>query len=262
LIVDRWEDLATTDFGRLDPEKTVAVLPVAAVEQHGPHLPLGTDAIICDAILDSALARLGTAALVLRLPTQRVGHSPEHIGFPGTLSLRVETVLALWRDIGRSVAAAGIRKLLLFNSHGGQAALVDIAAQALRSDAAMIVARCSYYRFPLPEGWVAERELRFGLHGGQVETSLMLHIAPRLVRLDRIRDFASSAEPWEAAHRGLRIEGETGIGWRAEDLNPDGVTGDASSASAELGARLLEHFAARVAALLDDLQRFPSVSAS
>jgi creatinine amidohydrolase len=258
--VNRWEDLATTDLGRFDPEKAIAVLPVAAVEQHGPHLPLGTDVLICDAILDSALARLETAAPVLRLPTQRLGHSPEHTGFPGTLSLRAETVLALWTDVGRSVAAAGIRKLLLFNSHGGQAALVDIVAQALRSEASMTVARCSYFRFPLPEGWVAERERRFGLHGGQVETSLMLHIAPHLVRLDRMRDFASSAEPWEAARRGLQVEGETGIGWRAEDLNREGVTGDASSASAELGARLLEHFAARVAALLEDLQRFPLVS--
>jgi creatinine amidohydrolase len=258
--VDRWEDLATTDLGRFDPEKAIAVLPVAAVEQHGPHLPLGTDAFICDAILDNALARPDAATPVLRLPTQRVGHSPEHTGFPGTLSLRVETALALWTDVGRSVAAAGIRKLLLFNSHGGQAALVDIVAQALRSEASMTVARCSYYRFPLPEGWVAERERRFGVHGGQLETSLMLHIAPHLVRLDHMRDFASSAEPWEAAYHGLQVEGETGIGWRAEDLNREGVTGDASSASAELGARLLEHFAARVATLLGDLRSFPLVS--
>jgi creatinine amidohydrolase len=196
------------------------------------------------------------------LPTQWVGYSPEHSGFPGTLSLRAETVLALWTDIGRAVAAAGIRKLLLFNSHGGQGALVDIVAQVLRSEASMTVARCSYYRLPLPEGWVAERERRFGLHGGQVETSLMLHIAPHLVRLDRARDFASSAEHWEAAHRGLQIEAETGIGWRAEDLNREGVSGDASSASADLGARLLEHFAARVAALLEDLWRFPLVSST
>ena len=262
MAVDRWEDLVTTDFGQFDREEAVAVLPVAAVEQHGPHLPLGTDALICDAILDDALARLDTAAPVLRLPTQWVGYSPEHSGFPGTLSLRAETVLALWTDIGRAVAAAGIRKLLLFNSHGGQGALVDIVAQVLRSEASMTVARCSYYRLPLPEGWVAERERRFGLHGGQVETSLMLHIAPHLVRLDRARDFASSAEHWEAAHRGLQIEAETGIGWRAEDLNREGVSGDASSASADLGARLLEHFAARVAALLEDLRRFPLVSST
>jgi creatinine amidohydrolase len=261
-VVDRWEDLVSADFGRFDPQNAVAVLPVAAVEQHGPHLPLATDALVCDAILDDALARLDAAAPVLRLPTQRVGHSPEHTGFPGTLSLRAATVIALWTDIGRSVAAAGIRKLLVFNSHGGQAALVDLVAQTLRSEAAMTVARCSYHRLPLPDGWVAERERRFGLHGGQAETSMMLHIAPHLVRPDRLRDFASSAEPWEATHRGLQIEGATGIGWRAEDLNPEGVTGDASSASAELGARLLAHFAARLAALLEDLRCFPPIPAA
>src|SRR5512134_3307056 len=169
--MNRWEELATTDFARLDPREAVAILPVAAIEQHGPHLPLGTDALICDAIIDEALARLDPAAPVLRLPTQRPGHSPEHARFPGTLSLRAETVLALWTDIGRSVAAAGLRKLVLFNSHGGQGALVDLVAQALRCEASMTVARCSYYRFALPEGWISERERQFGLHGGQVETS-------------------------------------------------------------------------------------------
>ena len=186
-VMRRWEDLATTDLARFDPRETVAVLPVAAVEQHGPHLPLGTDAFICDAILDEALAMLDPAAPVLRLPTQRLGHSPEHARFPGTLSLRAETMLALWTDIGRSVAAAGLRKLVLFNSHGGQGALIDLVAQALRGGASMTVARCSYYRFALPDGWIRERERRFGLHGGQVETSLMLHIAPHLVRLDCAR---------------------------------------------------------------------------
>jgi creatinine amidohydrolase len=257
--MQRWEDLATTDLGRFDPRDTVTVLPVAAVEQHGPHLPLGTDALICDAILDEALAILEPGASVLRLPTQRLGHSPEHSGFPGTLSLRAETLLALWTDIGRSVAAAGLRKLLLFNSHGGQGALVDLVAQALRDGASMTVARCSYYRFALPDGWISERERRFGLHGGQVETSLMLHIAPHLVRLDCARHFASRAEAWEAAHPGLPIEGKTGIGWRAEDLHAEGVTGDAASASAELGGQLLRHYATLLATLIEELRRFPTL---
>lgn len=255
--MERWEDLVTTDLGRFDPRSTVVILPVAAVEQHGPHLPLGTDALICDAILDEALAMFDPASPVLRLPTQRLGHSPEHASFPGTLSLRAETVLALWTDIGRSVAASGVRKLLLFNSHGGQGALVDLVAQALRGETAMTVARCSYYRFALPEGWISERERRFGLHGGRLETSLMLHIAPRLVRLDRARDFASRAEAWEAAHPALQIEGETGIGWCAQDLNPEGVTGDAASASTELGALLLRHYAKSLATLIEELRRFP-----
>ena len=205
--MQRWEDLATVDFANFDWRETVAVLPLAAVEQHGPHLPLGTDAFICDAIVDEALARLDPAAPVLRLPTQRLGHSPEHARFPGTLSLRAETILAHWTDIGRSVAAAGVRKLVLFNSHGGQGALIDLAAQALRGECAMTIARCSYYRLALPDGLLTERERRFGVHGGQLETSLMLHITPHLVRLDRARDFPSRAEEWEAAHPGLPIEG-------------------------------------------------------
>ena len=100
-----WGEMTTLDFRGLDPEKTVALLPIGAIEQHGPHLPVGTDAFICDAIVDEALARLDPAAPVLRLPTQRLGHSPEHARFPGTLSLRAETMLAHWTDIGRSVAA-------------------------------------------------------------------------------------------------------------------------------------------------------------
>ena len=255
----RWEDLATTDFAHFDCRETVAVLPLAAVEQHGPHLPLGTDAFICDAIVDEALARLDPAAPVLRLPTQRLGHSPEHARFPGTFSLRAETMLAHWTDIGRSVAAAGVRKLVLFNSHGGQGALIDLVAQALRGECSMTIARCSYYRLALPDDWLTERERRFGLHGGQLETSLMLRIAPHLVRLDHARDFGSRAEEYEAAHPGLPFEGETGIGWLAEDLNAEGVTGDAASASADLGARLLRRYAERLAALIDDLRRFPAL---
>jgi len=252
-----WEDLATTDFAGFDPRRTVAVLPVAAVEQHGPHLPLGTDAILGDAVLARALALLPPTPPVLRLPTQRVGHSPEHGSFAGTLSLRPETVLALWTEIGRSVAAAGLRTLVLLNSHGGQGGLVDTAAQALRCEAGLRVVRCSWYRFGIPEGWIDARERRFGLHGGQVETSLMLHVAPHLVRPAAVRDFRSAAEDWEAAIPGLEVEGESGIAWRAEDLNPAGATGDAAAASPELGARLLEHYAARLAAVIAAARDLP-----
>ena len=135
-------------------------------------------------------------------------------------------------------------------------------AQALRGECGMTVARCSYYRFGLPDGWLTESERRFGLHGGKLETSLLLHVARHLVRLDRARDFASRAVAWEAAHPGLPIEDETGVGWRAEDLNAEGVTGDAAAASADLGARLLTHYAGRLAALIEDLRRFPALPPS
>ena len=252
-----WEALTTEEAGRLDPARTVAILPVAAIEQHGPHLPLGTDAIICEAILDAALDRLDPGAPVYRLPAQRIGHSPEHAGFAGTLSLDAETVLAVWAAIGRSVGAAGVRKLVLLNAHGGQGSLVDLTAQRLRSEAAMLVVRCSYFRFGLPDGWLPARERRYGLHGGQLETSLMLHLAPDLVRREHIADFPSRAEDWEATHPAVPVEGETGIGWRAEDLGAAGAVGNARAATAELGRRLLDHYAARLAALLADLQHHP-----
>ncbi|MBK8210941.1 MAG: creatininase family protein [Rhodospirillales bacterium] len=242
-----WEDMVTTDFAALDPARAVALLPVAAIEQHGPHLPLGTDAILCDAILDRTQNIVADPASLLRLPTQRVGLSPEHAGFPGTLVLRAESLLTAWTEIGLSVAAAGVRKLVLFNTHGGQGGLVDIVAQQLRCRAGMLVVRCSSYRFALPEGWVPPDELRFGLHGGLIETSMMLAAAPSLVRRGFMHSFHSPAADWEAAHPGLEVEGESGIAWCAQDLGIDGVTGDASAATAELGQRLLDHYASRLA---------------
>jgi creatinine amidohydrolase len=252
--VHPWEDLTTVELAALAGDAAVAVLPVAAVEQHGPHLPLGTDAVIVDAIVDTALHRCAEGGPVLRLPSQRVGLSPEHAAFAGTLSFDAETVLASWTAIGVSVARAGVRRLVIVNGHGGQGALVDVAAQRLRCQAALLVARCSYYRFPLPDGWLTAHEQRYGLHGGLVETSLMLAISPAAVRTGHVATFPSAAEGWERDHPGLEVEGESGLAWQAEDLNPAGVTGDAAAATAEFGARLLDYYAGRLAAVIDAVQ--------
>ena len=250
-----WEHLTTDEVAGLDPATSVVILPVAAVEQHGPHLPLGTDRIICDAIVDAALARLAPIGPVLRLPTQAIGCSSEHAGFPGTLTLSAEAVIALWTEIGRDVARAGPRKLIVFNAHGGQVAPVDIVAQRLRREAGLLVVRATYFHAPLPAGLIDDAETRFGWHGGAVETSLMLHVAPDLVRTDRLRRFASAAASIAGRHRALAVEGVTGIGWLAEDLNPAGVTGDATAATAATGAALLGHFAGHLATLIDEAQR-------
>lgn len=253
-----WEHLTTTDFARLDPATTVTILPVAAVEQHGPHLPLGTDAIICKAILDAALAHLDPAAgRVLRLPIQRVGCSPEHESFPGTLSLPAEALIGQWVAIGRRVAAAGLAKLILFNTHGGQVPVVDIVAVRLRREAGLLVVRASYLHLPPPDGLVGADERAYGWHGGFIETSLLLHIAPALVRVDRLAGFASRARAMAEANAALTAEGSSGIGWLAEDLNPEGVTGDARPASADAGGRLLDHYAHHLATLIADTQRCP-----
>ncbi|MFO1154062.1 MAG: creatininase family protein [Rhodospirillales bacterium] len=251
-----WEHLTTDEAAGLDPATTVVILPVAAIEQHGPHLPLGTDRIICDAILDAGLARLPPlVGPVLRLPTQGIGCSTEHASYPGTLTLSAEAAVSLWTDIGRHVAAAGLRKLILFNAHGGQVALVDIVAQRLRREARLLVVRASYFHLPLPDGLLDEAEARFGWHGGTLETSLMLHIAPELVRREHVRRFASAAASIADRHRVLAVEGAAGMGWLAEDLNPAGVTGDAAAATAELGEVLLAHYAGQLATLIGEVQR-------
>jgi Uncharacterized protein, putative amidase len=252
-----WEELTTTDFAALDPATTAALLPVAAIEQHGAHLPLGTDAIITDAIVAAALDRLQPEGAVLRLPTQRIGLSPEHGRFTGTLTLTVETALDLWCEIGRGVAAAGVTKLILFNGHGGQVALVDLVAQRLRGEAGICVVRANYFHAPVATGLVPEAERWFGWHGGQVETSMMLAVAPELVRLERVEDFSSRAAAVASRHRVLAVEGETGLGWLAEDLNPLGVTGNAAQATAEIGRALLDHYARWLATLIREVQHLP-----
>ena len=249
-----WETLTSPDFAALDPATTVALLPMGAVEQHGPHLPLGTDSRICDAIVDAALARPGGSGTVLRLPTQRIGVSPEHASFAGTLSLEPELALAIVTAIGRAVAATPVRKLILFNAHGGQPQILDLAAPRLRRETGLLVVRATYFRFGTPPGLVPEAEARYGLHGGTLETSLMLAIAPELVRTQHCRHFPSHAVGLEEGCALLRVEGRTGIGWLAEDLNAQGVVGDAASATAQLGRQLLDHYAAALATLIAEVQ--------
>ena len=138
-----WADLTTQDFAqrmaRGDAARTVAVLPVAATEQHGPHLPLSVDTVLVDGVVAAALPHLAVDLPVLFLPTQAVGFSPEHARFPGTLTLKTETIVRLWTDIGESVAKAGIKKLVLFNAHGGQVSVMDLVARDLRARLDLLV---------------------------------------------------------------------------------------------------------------------------
>ncbi|GHD51475.1 creatininase [Thalassobaculum fulvum] len=251
-----WEHLTTTDLAAPGFRDAVAVLPVGAVEQHGPHLPLGTDAILVDGVLDAALDRLPDSCLALRLPTQRVGLSPEHAGFAGTLTLDPGTVMAQWTAIGAAVARAGIRRLMLVNGHGGQAAMVDVVAMRLRAEHGMTVARVTYFDLIGGDPAIDGRERRFGWHGGQVETALMLALRPELVRRDRLDDFVSAAESVADRYRELRVEGTAGLGWMAEDLNPSGATGNAAAATEAIGRHLLDRVAGRLAVLIGELHAF------
>ncbi len=252
----QWAELATTDFTGGALKDALAILPVAAVEQHGPHLPLSTDVVINQGVIDAACALLTPDLPVVVLPTQAVGTSHEHLAFAGTLSLDAATLLKLWTAIGEGVARAGLRKLLIFNSHGGQSGLPEIVATDLRARLGMIVGWGSPGAFGTPAGAVGRAEAVHGLHGGLKETAMMLHLRPDLVRREAMAAFPSRGEAMEADFMHLRATGRTGYGWQTQDLNPAGVVGDALTATPELGKALLDHAAQGLADLIRDLLRF------
>jgi creatinine amidohydrolase len=252
-----WHDLTTVDFAAADPERWVAVLPVAATEQHGPHLPVSVDCTINTGILDRAMALVPDDLMVLRLPLMAVGKSNEHAAFPGTLTLSAETLIRLWTELGESVARAGLRKLVLFNTHGGQPQVADIVARDLRVRLGMLAVTANAGGLGMPEGLFDAGECRHGIHAGAIETSMMMHLRPDLVRHDRLADFPSRAAGFEERYALLRAEGGIGIGWQTQDLNPDGAAGNAAAADPERGRILVEHAAHRFVALLDDVARFP-----
>ena len=260
----RWADLCTTDFAAFDPQRTVAVLPVAATEQHGPHLPLSVDTDLVEAVLAAAAPHLAADAPVYVLPTQAVGLSPEHQRFAGTLTLTPETVIRLWCEIGESVARAGVRKLLLFNGHGGHAGILDVVARELRSRCDLLVYGASWFNLPLTDadgqdlnaGFTPD-EHRFGIHAGQIETAMMLALRPDRVRMDRARDFASASRE-RAQHYAVLGNGRSAkLGWQMQDYNPQGAVGNAAAATAGQGEALLEAAGRGLAQLLAELVELP-----
>ena len=259
-----WADLATTDFAALDPAATIAVLPLGATEQHGPHLPLAVDQCLVDGIVQRALPLLPAPLPVLVLPTQQVGYSPEHADFAGTLTLPIETVIATWVALGEGVARAGVRKLLLFNAHGGQVSVMDIVARELRMRHGLIVYSCSWWNLPLGDevtGLFPPDEHRFGVHGGDMETSLMLALAADRVRMAQARDFPSTSRERAAQFAVLGNGRSAKLGWAIQDYNTQGAAGNAAAASAEKGQAVLDAAAKQLALLLQELARLPLATA-
>ncbi len=253
----RWDSMTWQDFAAPDLARAVAVLPVAAIEQHGPHLPLGVDATIVAGVLDAALARTAPGTTVLTLPAQQVGKSDEHLAFPGTLTLSTGTLIRLWYEIGESVRRAGVRRLVIVNAHGGQGHVARIVAQDLRVRLGMVAVVANTYGFGEPPGLFPAHETRHGIHAGAVETSLMLHLDPSSVRVDRVAAFPAASEALEARGGELRFHGNGALGWATQDLNPSGACGDARLATAQAGGAIVAHAAARLATLLDEVAAYP-----
>ncbi len=252
----RWAELCSDEFAALDAARTVTVLPVAAIEQHGPHLPLSVDACINAGILDAALALLPGDAPVLTLPPQNIGKSEEHLGFAGTLSQPADSLIRQWNDIGDGVARAGLRKLLIFNAHGGNPPVMEIVARDLRVRHAMLATCANWYDLVDLDGWFDAAELRHGIHGGAVETSIMLHLRPDLVDMSKAEAFASLSQAMAADFKRLSPVGRPSFAWEAQDLNPSGAVGDAAAGDAAKGAEIVAAAARGLAELLGEMERF------
>ena len=251
-----WSAIDWTGVTTADAARWIAVLPLAATEQHGPHLPLETDVMIGEAYLARVRQLLPDTTPVTFLPIQKIGISTEHIDFPGTQTLSTDAALRAWMALGEEVARRGVKKLVIVTSHGGNSAAMMLVAQDLRAHHGMLAVTTSWSRFGVPVGLFPDEELRHGIHGGAYETSIMLAKYPQAVRLDAIADFRSSAIAMEKQYRWLSSQRPAPFAWQTQDLNPSGAVGNATLASADKGERLIDHGAGGFIELLDDVDKF------
>lgn len=261
-----WAGVSARDFALAQRSglaaQTVAVLPVGAVEQHGPHLPLSVDSTLVDGMVAAALPHLPAEVPVLVLPTQQIGLSLEHASYAGTLGLSPATLLALWTEIGACVARAGVHKLLIFNAHGGNVSSMDIVARQLRMQCGLLVYHSSWFNLPLhgADAAFSAHEHRFGVHGGEMETSMLLHLAPALVRMQHAQNFASTSEERARDYPILGNGKSAKLGWAMQDYNPCGAAGNAAAADAARGQALVEAVGVSLAALLQEMHRLPATT--
>jgi creatinine amidohydrolase len=259
-----WADLTSRHFAQLAAspliDKAVAVLPVAAIEQHGPHLPLSVDTTLVNGVVNASLAHLPADLPVLFLPTQQVGKSNEHIRFPGTLTLSAQTLISVWMELGASVARAGFKKLVLLNSHGGHVSVMDIVARDLRTAHDLIVYHTSWYNLPLGSdvmGQFPPVEHRFGIHAGDIETSMMLALAPQLVDMAQAQNFHSSSQDRAAKYPILGNGSSAKLGWQMQDYNAQGAAGNALAATAAKGHALVNAAGMQLALMLQEVSSLP-----
>jgi creatinine amidohydrolase len=251
-----WLEMTWTDVAAGDPQSWIAVLPVAAVEQHGPHLPLGTDSYIAEAYLSRVVALLPQDLPATFLPVQKIGHSDEHRAFPGTLTFSARTVVAAYTEIGESLHRCGVRKLVIITSHGGNVAAIDVVARDLRLRLKMLTVACAWHRFGYPPDTFERMEERHGIHAGDVETSLVLADRPDLAREENAIVAVPETVRMAQEFKWLGAFDPAGFGWLSQDLHPSGAIGDATRACAGKGERALAHGARAFIELLQDVERF------
>ena len=257
--IRQWQSLTTLEARGLATRDPVVILPLAAIEQHGSHLPLSTDLDIGMGILATAFRHLPDDFPAWVLPPQAVGASREHTRFAGTVSLDPELLGRVIHEHGVALARCGVRRLVLSNSHGGNRYALDAAGVKLRDEQGLLVVKANYFLFPRPDGIdLPDSEWRHGLHGGAVETAMMLHLRPDLVRTERIPDARSLGEDLEGHLHHVSPDGDAAaFSWLADDLNRSGVAGNARLADASKGERLVGYYGKALANVIRDARTFP-----
>lgn len=240
--------------GRVD-SSSVLILPLGAHEHHGPHLPFETDTLIAEGITSRVIAAL-EGDPVFALPAESVGYSPEHMDFAGSRTLTYRDAIERWCAIGERAAALGLRRMLLLNAHGGNAPLMQIVAQELRVRANLLCVATSWTRFGHPAGIVGVEEKAFGIHGGDIETSVMLALAPERVDMDAARSHPNLQRDLAELYEHLRAYGPHGFGWKMQDLSPSGTAGNAAAGTPEKGEALLDAAMNGIATLIREIRAF------
>ncbi|MCA1491955.1 creatininase family protein [Sinorhizobium alkalisoli] len=251
----RWEDNAA-ELLPIERRDWIAVVPLGAEEQHGPHLPFETDRLIAEGIVERVIAALPADLPVTFLPVEPVGYSVEHMDVAGTRTLAYDEAIARWLGIAGRLAALGIRKLVMLNAHGGNSPLVTIVATEARIRFDMLAVATSWTRFGQPEGWIEPEDKAVDIHGGDIETSAMLALYPDKVDMAKARNFPSRQSEFARRFKHLRAYGPHAFGWKMSDLNSEGVAGNAAAATAARGEVLIAHAVKGIIELLQDVQAF------
>ncbi|MBX4907633.1 MULTISPECIES: creatininase family protein [Rhizobium] len=234
----------------------IAVLPLGAHEQHGPHLPFETDTLIAEGIAGRLKMALPAGLPVTFLPAESVGYSIEHMDVEGTKTLAFEEAVNRWLGIAEGLAKRDIRKFVMLNAHGGNSPLISVVATEARVRFAMLAVATSWTRFGLPDGVIPLAEKAIGIHGGDIETSVMLALHPDKVDMAKAEDFPSRQTEFATRFKHLRAYGPHAFGWKMSDINEQGVAGNAAAATAEKGEALIAHAVKGLVELLEDVDAF------
>jgi creatinine amidohydrolase len=246
-------DLRAPELSGALTKDSIIVLPLGAIEQHGPHLPLNTDFVVADAAAQAAVQAVGAEVDAWLLPTLPFTKSNEHAWSPGTMWLSANTLMSVLDDIGRSIASTSARRVLFINGHGGNSALVQVMNRELRLKYGLQTF-LAHPHMPADQGGAsAASELGMGIHGGMDETSVMLHLKPELVDMSlAVRRVPEAL----ADNEHVRFGGKVAFGWLSNDFYPDGHIGDPTGATAEIGKRMFDSAVDSLCGALKEISRF------